>query len=160
MILAATGHRPDKLGGYSTGNAQKLVALAIKHVTAFKPDVVISGMALGWDQAVAQAAMELGIEWWAYLPFAGQEQRWPETSQKLYLKMVSMAHAVHIVEKGGYAAWKMQSRNIAMINTCDHIIALWNGDHSGGTANCIRYAETKGKPVANVWKDWTRTQLR
>ena len=42
-----------------------------------RPDAVISGMALGWDQAVARATADLGIPWVAAITFEGQESKWP-----------------------------------------------------------------------------------
>ena len=38
-----------------------------------------------------------------------------------------------------------------MVDRSDSIVALWNGT-SGGTKNCIDYAEKKGKPIINLWE--------
>lgn len=51
MIICATGHRPNKLGGYGRDVYARLVKLAYDYLAVQKPDAVISGMALGWDQA-------------------------------------------------------------------------------------------------------------
>lgn len=59
MILAVTGHRPNKLGGYSKQAYRKLVKIAEVNLKKLNPDKVISGMALGWDQALAQAYDQL-----------------------------------------------------------------------------------------------------
>jgi hypothetical protein len=77
MILAATGHRPDKLGGYDLSIYRKLVGLAYSYLRKQTPDVVISGMALGWDQAVAEAAVKASTPFIAAIPFRGQESKWP-----------------------------------------------------------------------------------
>jgi predicted Rossmann fold nucleotide-binding protein DprA/Smf involved in DNA uptake len=61
MILAFTGHRPSKLGGYGSDVDLKLTRLATKVLDDLKPEQVISGMALGWDQAVAFAAIRAKI---------------------------------------------------------------------------------------------------
>lgn len=55
MIVAGTGHRPNKLGGYGDDVFERLVALARTYLWHMEPWHVISGMALGWDQALAQA---------------------------------------------------------------------------------------------------------
>lgn len=154
MIIAGTGHRPNKLGGYGWDIAQRMVRIAGEYLDELKPDTVISGMALGWDMALAAAAMTRGIEWWAYIPFRGQEKMWPPSSQEVYRDLLSRAHSVHIVCPGEYAAWKMQKRNEEMVDHATHVLALWNGDKSGGTWNCLEYAYGTGKPVINAWAKW------
>jgi len=62
------------------------------------------------------------------------------------------ARIVHVCEPG-YAAWKMQRRNEAMVDACTHVLALWDGS-SGGTENCVKYAEKKRKPIINLWAIW------
>ena len=82
MIVAAPGHRPKFLKtGY---NLAPLTLIAKAWLGSRMPEAVISGMALGWDQAVAIAAIELGIETWAYLPHVGQADTWPMHSQTAY----------------------------------------------------------------------------
>ena len=75
MIIAATGHRPDKLGGYGSIVADRLFHLAYETLEELAPTLVISGMALGWDMAVAEAAFCLDIPFHAYRPFEGQESQ-------------------------------------------------------------------------------------
>lgn len=153
MIVAVTGHRPDKLGGYSQATLNKLVALAESELKRLDALTVITGMALGWDQAVAVAASNLGIPFLASVPFDGQESRWPSSSQAFYKDVLSRAKAVVVVNPGTYQAWKMQARNVYMVDRCDKLLAMWNGT-SGGTANCVRYAESVGKPIVNCWEQW------
>ena len=57
MNVAGTGHRPNKLGGYDDDIYQRLVTLAMTYLEETRPKRVISGMALGWDQALAEAAV-------------------------------------------------------------------------------------------------------
>lgn len=59
--MAGTGHRPDKLGGYGAGVSSRLVDLARAALLRCRPNEVMSGMALGWDTALALGAIELGI---------------------------------------------------------------------------------------------------
>jgi len=42
-ILAGTGHRPDKLGGYGAGVSTRLVDLARVALMNYRPDEVVSG---------------------------------------------------------------------------------------------------------------------
>jgi len=149
-IVSVTGHRPPKLGGYSDEAFRKLVSIARDYFVAYPPKLIISGMALGWDQAVARAAIELNIPWEAAVPFKGQEKAWPWQSQQRYNAMLSKATSIVVVSDGGYAAWKMQKRNEYMVDKSSYILAMWDLS-SGGTANCIRYARERGKPYINLY---------
>lgn len=162
MIVAATGHRPDKLGGYGDQASTNLVALAVDAINDLANncdprDFVISGMALGWDMAVAEAACIWGVPFHAYVPFEGQESRWPIKSQRLWKRLIDRAAKVVVCSGGGYAPWKMQERNKRMVDDADLILALWNGS-DGGTANCVNYAQQRGKPIKNVWSHYERVR--
>jgi uncharacterized phage-like protein YoqJ len=154
MKLAATGHRPDKLGGYGLDVLTSAYRLALSHLQETRPATVISGLALGWDTAIALAAIKLGIPLTAVVPFNGQDSRWPEESRERYRKILDRAAEVVVVSPGGYAPHKMQVRNEWMVDRGDSITALWDGS-PGGTANCVGYAEKVGKPIVNLWPRWT-----
>ena len=153
MIIAGTGHRPIKLGGDAVQG--RLVDLAVAVLKRHEPTAVISGMALGWDQALADAAVRFGIPLHAMVPFEGQEDPWPEYLQTHYHNLLKAAAKVTIVTEGGYTAAAMQKRNVWMVDQCDLVVALWNGSE-GGTAHCVRYAERVGKPVKNYWSAWVK----
>ena len=151
IIVAGTGHRPDKLGGYSEDAYLRLIDLAGPWLEEHSPDSVISGMALGWDQALADAAIYLKIPVIAAIPFVGQELKWPKQSQEKYHTILSQVLKVVPVCEPGYAAYKMQLRNTWMVDNATEILAIYNGDLFGGTYNCIQYAIKKGKPIYNLW---------
>jgi uncharacterized phage-like protein YoqJ len=157
MILSATGHRPDKLGGYGYKEKHRLIKFAIQEIRKLNPDKIISGMALGWDMAVAEAAYLLNIPYIAAIPFIGQEKLWPPKSKDEYNFLVTNSCEFVIVCKGGYHPGKMQARNIWMVDNSDKVLALFDGSNdgsNGGTKNCIMYA---GKDkVINVWDEWER----
>lgn len=150
MIVAGTGHRPDKLGGYGPEVSTRLIVLARDWLIAYKPERVISGGALGWDQALAWAAQSTDIPYTMALPFEGFEKQWPKSSQDDLARLLDKAHEIVDVSEPGYAPWKMQVRNQWMVDHCDQVLALWNGS-KGGTGNCIAYANKVGKPIVNLW---------
>ena len=152
MIIAGTGHRPDKLGGYGKDAHNNLVRVAFDYLTLAAPERVISGGALGWDQALADAAIMQDIPLTMALPFEGFECKWPRASQEFLHSLMNPADVVFVCDPG-YAPWKMQERNKWMVDNCTHVLALWN-DTDGGTANCVRYAEKVGKPIINVWDNY------
>lgn len=157
MIICGTGHRPNKLGGYSADAERCLWQFAKTQLVKLRPTLVISGGALGWDTALARAAFVLKIPYDLYVPFKGQELAWPHDSRESYHKMVGHANNVVICSPGGYAAWKMQERNKRMVLASDSVLALWDGS-SGGTANCVAFATQIGKPIYNCWADWSKNK--
>lgn len=153
MIICGTGHRPNKLGGYGAAASDRLMLLARDWIICYKPEHVISGGALGWDQALAWACVFTSTPYTLALPFRGFESMWPRESQKKLGELVDTATNVNYICDDGYAAWKMQKRNEAMVDRADQILAMWDGS-SGGTANCIRYAEKQNKPIVNLYETW------
>lgn len=145
IILAITGHRPQKLGGFDPDNAQRQgVRKAIRRaLRTIQPDKVITGMALGVDQDVAEICIELGIPFIAAVPFLGQEKKWNERSQEHYRELLSQAEKVEVVHDGDYAAWKLLKRNEWMIDRANVLLAVWDGKPDGGTAHAVKYAATK-----------------
>lgn len=154
LVLAGTGHRPDELGGYGDEVFWKLVKVCEYGLNYTKPNLVVTGMALGFDQALAQACVEMKIPFHAYIPFVGQESRWPFASKQQYKRLLTQAEAVTAVCEPGFAAWKMHKRNEVMVDRSDVLLALYNpAKTSGGTFECLRYA--KGKVQAlNLWATW------
>lgn len=160
MIVAGTGHRPEKIrigsvDAYHPRVHARLVDLARAVLRRKAPTRVISGLAQGWDTALALAAVDLEIPFEAYVPFRGQESRWPVPARQRYATLLRRADRVVIVCPGGYSAENMQLRNERMVDDSDVVIALWNGS-GGGTRNCIVYADRVGRPVENQWRHWIR----
>lgn len=166
MKAAVTGHRPNKLGyewehvgpcsTYITDELRTLV-----QVYGVKEGY--SGMALGADMLWAVLLLRMGIPLHCYIPFKGQELRWPPDSQRIYLKILNKATDIYVVDigkhcnfndflklpLGGYSGLKMQNRNIAMVNAVDILFKVHDGS-TGGTANCIKYAESIGKNIVGI----------
>lgn len=148
--IAVTGHRPDKLfGGYDYPNKKYDKILTKTRLALFTllPDVVYTGMALGFDQLVAQVCIDLKIPYVACIPFLGQESRWPRKSQEKWQYYVDNACEKVIVSDGAYTVEKMQIRNEYMVDHCDLLLACYNGDKTGGTYNCVEYAKMIKKDI-------------
>lgn len=151
MIIAFTGHRPDKLGGYKLPNPTYIkVCQAIdKALKELKPEKIISGMALGIDQWAANIAHNLGIPFIAAISFAGQESKWPTQSQKIYQALLKLSCEQIIVSPGAYSVDKMMIRNQWMVDHSDMVIAVWDGT-KGGTGNCVEYAKSINKDIFRI----------
>lgn len=154
MVVAGTGHRPDKLGGYTEDVHEKLVELAMGFLRA-NPDIdhVVAGGALGWDTALAEAAIRMKLYLTLALPFPGFEDRWPDKSKALLYAHMAQADDVVFVCEPGYAGWKMQERNKWMVDNTDFVLALWDGS-AGGTSNCVNYAMKRKVAIVNLWSEW------
>lgn len=153
-ILGVTGHRPDKLGGFSGSRQQKLYLFARNWLRHLSPAMVITGMAQGWDMAVAKACINLGLDFTAYVPFEGQEAIWPQKAQEEYHHVLSFASETKIISPGGYSPAKMMTRNLAIVDDCQVLGALWNGDRVGGTWNAVEAAMEINHPIIQLWDDW------
>lgn len=152
MKICGTGHLPQHLpGGFSPDTFHRLVSTAGAWLD-INPQVtdVINGMALGWDQALAQAALDRGLPVHAMIPCVGQADNWPTASHAYYQRLLAQCASRTIVCHGAYRPEMMQIRNEAMVDQAELVLALWNGE-PGGTANCLGYAAMEGKPIVNLW---------
>ena len=151
MIIAFSGHRPGKLGGYNLPNPTyiKICKAIDAQLKELKPNKVISGMALGIDQWAANIAIKLEIPFIAAIPFKGQEGKWPKSSQVIFNKLLKKADEQVIVSEGEYSAHKLQIRNEWMVDHCDVLMAIWDGT-PGGTGNCVDYARSKDKRIIYI----------
>jgi uncharacterized phage-like protein YoqJ len=151
MIVAFTGHRPTKVGGYKIPNPMySFVRTEIERIlTELKPNKAISGVALGVDQWAAEVCITLDIPFVAAVPFRGQELYWPKESQIKYCDLLGQADKIEYVSQGGFASWKMQARNVWMVDNSDILIAVFDGSN-GGTKNCFDYATAKGKKIIRI----------
>jgi uncharacterized phage-like protein YoqJ len=177
MRVTITGHRPDKLfpkdrAAYSHERYLQLVEFCkgalewyIKRVKATNPDETVEfniGMALGFDMAFARACVEMGIPFYAYIPFRGQERLWKEEWQHTEYKEL-LAKAVEIitaVDTDNYHPAHMHTRNHMMVDHSERVLTLWDGSNSGGTAACIVYTQRRGKKYDTIWDYWIKFRDR
>lgn len=160
--IAGTGHRPLDIAAalglprheaYGGRLLERLIDTATVFLEAAAPNVVLSGMAQGWDQALCHAARRLGIPYIAVVPCRGQESRWGTTGpsgQAVYRRLVAEARDVVTLESH-YSDGCMNRRNVPLIASSTQVLALWSGKTSGGTADAIRIAQRHGIPVVNAW---------
>jgi uncharacterized phage-like protein YoqJ len=154
MIIAVTGHRPNKLGGYNTRNNpyyNSVMTGLDQALLELQPERVIVGMALGVDQWMAELCIFNGIPFVAAIPFDGFELggHWYESNVRKYRQLLAAAAQVVAVSDPPYEPWKMQRRNEWMVDHCDLLLAVFDGT-PGGTANCVNYAQQVRKPVRRI----------
>jgi uncharacterized phage-like protein YoqJ len=154
LIVAGTGHRPKSLPCLYDENHQW--AVTVKNnlnnwLVENKPTVVISGMAIGWDTWLAEAALSNDIELHCYIPFDGQEDRWSKKDQHRYHNIIKQAAFVKYPPPSNVKQSYLD-RNIMMVKEADTVLALFNIlQITGGTAHAISYANQLNKKIVNFW---------
>ena len=150
MKVMITGHRPNKLGGYSKDNkiAKKVrsqILSLLNNLNELVPVTGITGMAIGSDQYFAESCLDLEIPYISYVPFEGQDNLWPTPVREQYHFLLSQSIDIIKVSDGNYTPKKMRMRNMAMSDNADLAIAVWDGSKNGGTYQCISYLRQEAK---------------
>lgn len=141
--VAITGHRPEKVGKYEPLVRQAL-RVAYEDLGAYR---VIQGMASGVDLWAASEAFHANIPFVAVRPWAGHK---PRRLDKVAYEM-AVKHAdevVNVSDAEEYPGpWAYHERNHWMVHRCNILIAVWDGSETGGTYECLTYAEKMKTPV-------------
>ncbi|MCB9755157.1 MAG: DUF1273 family protein [Myxococcales bacterium] len=152
--IAVTGHRPPRLGGYTPEVDELLARLADHTLAELEPARVLTGMAQGWDLAIAEACARAGVAFTAALPFADPDARWPAPQRARLGRLLEQAASVELISPSpGPGAYHVRDR--WMVERAELLVALWDGARQGGTFSTVRSAEKRGVPVHNVWAGWT-----
>lgn len=148
MIISVTGHR------HLDHSIDDVIDTFGWFLQNLKPKLVVTGMALGFDQAVALSCLKNDMPFEAAVPCDGQERLWPNDAQETYRELLKLADKTTIVSAGAYAAWKMHARNAYMVKKADLVIAYCHpGATSGGTYQAMQLAKsTKGKQLVNMYE--------
>jgi len=143
MIITWTGHRPDKLnhewdgiGPWSDAIRLYMVQQIVKH----NVKMFVSGLALGTDLLAAEVAIEHNLKLIAAAPCDNHTKGWNPVNLARIERIKGHSRCRYInVCPGPYEKWKMQARNIWMVNKGNGVSGIFDGSR-GGTANCLEYA--------------------
>lgn len=165
ITLSLTGHRPTKLAGYNLNQPyyyqlqetlENYIRQALKYAEVVECH---SGMALGADTVWAQAIIQCKdmypnrVTFVADIPDYNQASRWPQVSQTHWQRLMEDVDQVNTYIEGNEDksyAYVLNQRNFGMLDACDILIAVYNGDETGGTANAVKYAIQKNKKIEYV----------
>jgi hypothetical protein len=125
MVFSGFGARPDEMGGYGVDNFANMVGFAVELIPQYNPTKIITGMSLGWEQALAYAAVELGIPFVAALPFLDQENVWPDKSQFFYRALLGKAFQIKRISTGRFDSKKFWERDRWVVDNSDGTFVLW-----------------------------------
>lgn len=155
--IGITGHRPGKLPcGYNWDDpaARTIRAWMRDHLRKIEGEVkACTGMALGADLFFAAVCYWEKVPYIAFCPCWGQENKWPKESQDRYMSLLRQAEEIVYVHNSPYPGPQcMLQRNQAMIDWLGKaekslLLAIWNGDQKGGTADAIRRAKKVGLDI-------------
>lgn len=135
MILAVTGHRPQRLKGQ-----EKLIKeWAVEQLTRLQPSLVLDGMAQGTDQIIATAAKELGIPVLCCYPF-------PKKCYHPVEQWIMEGNPIAFISKE-YSKKAYYIRDCYMVDNADALLCVWDGIGSGGTFLTRNYALKKNKQI-------------
>ncbi len=152
---AVTGHRPPRLGGYDKSVTDRLYRLALYACEERAPGLIITGMAQGWDVAIAKAAIELEIPFIAAVPCNNFSSKWPKVAQAEHQELLEKAYAAVLVTDRPYNPYLMIKRDHWMVDNCNAgVLGLYDGHPEGGTYKTYLHANEKAKPFFNYFSYW------
>ena len=143
--VTISGHRPEKINDPAWIRAQIRWVLE----GTLLANHLIQGMAPGVDIWSAEIARQIGLLYTCARPWAGHKPR--KDNVKGYEDAIYFADKVVVVNPAvNYpGAWVYQKRNEWMVDHGDVLLAVWDGS-SGGTSNCVEYAEKKSRPIYRI----------
>lgn len=151
--VGVTGHRKLLRKEAEVREAVKDKLIAIRDAHQEEGVEVNTGMALGFDQLVCDACIELGIPFVAAVPCDAQDSLWSVTQKVRYSLLLEQASRVVQVTPGGYEPWKMHARNGWIVTNSNEMVVYWDGFYQGGTSGCMKIVRSKKLPFHNIFKD-------
>lgn len=152
MIYGVTGHRDVE---QEPGELLAFARLFVARLAEEGCSEIITGMARGWDLAVARAAYDVGVPYCAAIPFAGQPNLWVTADQVEWAWAVQRASRQVVVSKYPLDI-AFHRRNQWIVDNSHELCSLWDGRDHGGTRHCVLYAEGLGVTVRPLWEPWLR----
>lgn len=154
MRLGVTGHRPSGLPcKYDENHIFCIQQKDVIRNYFIENEIteVHVGMALGFDTWCAEAALDLGLDVIAHVPFPQQSKTWRRGSVEKYKQLLSRCKRV--ITYGQYYHNKFfHLRNQGIVDSVDRMISLLKpATMAGGTYNCVEYAKSQEIPVQNLW---------
>lgn len=134
---------------------EELVYLATQALQVYHPTGLITSLYPGWDQALAKAAVNLGIPVHVALPYPQREQFLRLSFPDLYKDLLPKARHIESVSKTQHKDADLECHRWRL-SRADTILALWDYEFSGETFQVIDAGLKARKQVVNLWEDWSR----
>lgn len=148
--VAFTGHRRYR------GEADAALVQTIGELYRAGFRTFLSGMALGFDLAAAEAVLTLrarydDVRLVAAIPFPGQAERYPPGERARYEYLLAAADQRIIVSER-YDGGCYRRRNDFMVDSAAVVVAWYDGSPSG-TGYTVGRARRSGCRVIDLWHD-------
>lgn len=156
-ICAFTGHRPRKFpwrNNEAVGDCvelKKVLAEQIKKLADNGVTDFLTGLALGVDTWAALSVLGLqkenpALKLHCILPGREQADPWTVSERGVYQSILEQADSVVYVNRN-YTRNCMLERNHFLVDHCDFLLAVYNGERRGGTAATVRYAQKANREI-------------
>ena len=152
-ICCFTGHREIEkdLEPY----VHEVLASILSKLTVYGVTVYRAGGARGFDTLAEIDVLKLRkevpeIKLLLCLPCPDQAARWPFSEKRLYKRILDQANGYTYAEPQ-YTPFCMHKRNRQLVDGADFCVAYYNGRSGGGTDYTVKYAESRGVPVINLY---------
>ncbi len=167
ITIMATGHRPDKLGGYIGYDLEFDYYISLRYILMYiikylclhyEKVTIVSGLAAGVDTIWAEAGIRLkngndinkinNLSIIGISPFKDQEKPWCFAWKKRFNYIVENLDE-YIIIGDHFHNMYYQQRNEQMVDISNIGVSIFDGS-KGGTCNCVRYANKKALPLIQI----------
>ena len=116
----------------------------------------LSGMAIGFDLAAAEAVVALrgeleGLHLGCLVPFEGMERRFPTEWRERFERVMREADFTELISEH-YSQEVYFRRNDALVERAEVVVAYFTGER-GGTAYTVRKAIKRRRRLINLYAD-------
>lgn len=113
----------------------------------------LSGMAVGFDLAAAEAVLELrervpGVRLVAAVPFRGQESRFSPADRERFRRVLAAADSVEVLAPAYHRGCYAVRNDFLVDNAC--VLVAWYDGSPGGTRYTVRRALGRGLEVIDL----------
>lgn len=168
--LGVTGRRPkyfpwryDENDPRCIGLKSDMYKIIVDHINnGF--DTFVCGMALGSDMYFAEAVLQArndypDIKLVGEIPFTNQSSQWLMESRYRYDRIRRQCDEWNVLSDT-YDPKMFFLRNKNIIDRSDELLAVWDGNEEGGTAQAVGLAKDKGIPIIPLnYNDYKLTEL-
>ena len=150
--LAVTGHRA--FDDAAAEHIRSRVVLLLETLSAAGPVRVVTNLAEGADQLVAEAAVQRRLPLEVIVPAAGYAESLPEPDQRRFTELRTAAASVRTLDHPAPSPAAYRGAGLAMLAEADLLLAIWDGGAArgtGGSAEVVAHARELGLPVEVIW---------
>ena len=151
LVCACTGHRLQNLPFRFNEMDERCISLkerlyvCVENIIKKGVTRFVSGMAIGVDLFFAEIVIELRDEKYPDITLEAAIPCETQAIRDRYYKILAQCDVETMLQKE-YTRDCMQKRNRYLVDSCDYLIAVWDGTASG-TGSTVRYAQENNKSI-------------